>query len=254
MIDYPQRQRGELLDLLFQPNFGAALHHLKVEIGGDINSTDGTEPSYARTREEFEHPRPECFRRGYEWWLMGEAKRRNPRIALDVLQWGAPAWIGDRDFPYPGDPNAMDWQQRRQLNLKKFYTPDNADFIAGFIRGAKAHHGLDIDYCGVWNETPHNLDWIKLLRRTLDRSGLKRVKIVAADQTADWNIVDALQRDPALKAAVDAIGVHYPKYREQRSRQKVRQAALGQRGRTRTATDRLAGGRRAGEDLQPQLH
>ena len=54
--DYPEPQRTEILDFLFKPNFGAALQHLKVEIGGDINSTDGTEPSHARTREEFQHP------------------------------------------------------------------------------------------------------------------------------------------------------------------------------------------------------
>ena len=57
LIDYPEPQRSQVLDFLFKPDFGAALHHLKVEIGGDVNSTEGSEPSYARTREEFEHPR-----------------------------------------------------------------------------------------------------------------------------------------------------------------------------------------------------
>ncbi|MBN1394979.1 MAG: hypothetical protein JW959_08145 [Pirellulales bacterium] len=213
LIDYPGPQRGEILDLLFKPNFGAAFHHLKVEVGGDVNSTDGTEPSHARTREEFDNPRPEYFRRGYEWWLMREAKRRDPRIALDVLQWGAPAWIGEKDHPWPDDPDALEWPQRKSLNARKFYTRDNAEFVAAFIRGAKKYHDLDIDFCGIWNETPHDLEWIKLLRRTLDGGGLERVKIVASDQTDDWNIVEAMERDPALKAAVHAVGVHYPKYR-----------------------------------------
>ncbi|NLF09539.1 MAG: hypothetical protein GX594_16395 [Pirellulaceae bacterium] len=162
LIDYPEPQRGEILDLLFKPNFGASLHHLKVEIGGDINSTDGTEPSHARTREEFENPKPEYFQRGYEWWLMREATRRNPGIVLDVLQWGAPDWIGDREYPRPDESNALGWPERKPLNTKKFYTQDNADFIVSFIRGAKEHHGLDIDYCGIWNETQHDLEWIKL--------------------------------------------------------------------------------------------
>lgn len=211
LIDYPDPQRGEILDLLFKPNHGASLHHLKVEIGGDINSTDGTEPSHARTREEFENPRPEYFRRGYEWWLMREAKRRNPGIALDVLQWGAPAWIGDGEHPLPSDTNSLDWPQRRRLNKKKFYTQDNADFIVAFINGAKKHHALDIDYCGIWNETVHDLEWIKLLRRTLDDAGLSRVKIVASNQTNNWNIVDAMERDTELKKAVHTAGVHYPR-------------------------------------------
>ena len=50
LFDYPEPQRGQLLDFLFKPNFGASLHHLKVEIGGDVNSSEGSEASYARTR------------------------------------------------------------------------------------------------------------------------------------------------------------------------------------------------------------
>jgi galactosylceramidase len=41
--DYPEAQRSDVLDFLFKPSFGAALHILKVEIGGDAQSTDGTE-------------------------------------------------------------------------------------------------------------------------------------------------------------------------------------------------------------------
>ena len=210
MQDYPEPQRNDILDLLFKPNFGASLHHLKAELGGDVNSTDGTEPSYARTREEFDHPRPEYFDRGYEWWLMREAKRRNPHIMLDVLQWGAPDWIGDRDFPDFGDPNRWLWSDRMVRNAKKFYTQDNADFIAGFIQGAKQHHGVDIDFCGIWNETLYDTSWIKLLRTTLDRRGLSRVGIVAADEIYPWTIANALQRDDDLKKAVRVVGAHYP--------------------------------------------
>lgn len=61
LLDYSEPQRGEILDFLFKPGFGANLHHLKVEIGGDVDSTDGSEPSHAATREEFLHPRPEYF-------------------------------------------------------------------------------------------------------------------------------------------------------------------------------------------------
>ena len=130
-----------------------------MEIGGDVNSTEGSEPSYARTREEFEHPRREYFDRGYEWWLMREARKRNPKIYLDVLQWGAPDWIGDKEFPDAGDPNALPWDKRIPRDRKKFFTQDNADFIAGFIQGARKYHGLDINYCGTWNETPADNAW-----------------------------------------------------------------------------------------------
>ena len=216
LFDYPQPQRSEVLDFLFKPNYGAALHHLKVEIGGDVNSTEGTEPSYARTREEFEHPRPEYFHRGYEWWLMCEAKKRNPKIYLDVLQWGAPHWIGDKDFPDVGDPNELKWPERMPRNRQKFYTQDNADFVAAFIRGAKEYHGLDINYCGIWNETPHDSAWIKRLRKTLNDRGLAGVGIVACDEDAGegpiWGIVDEFPPNPELEKAVQVVGAHYPKF------------------------------------------
>lgn len=201
LIDYPEPQRRDVLDYLFKPRFGASLHHLKVEIGGDINSTDGTEPSHARSREEHHNPTRAFFERGYEWWLMKEAKSRNPDIVLDVLQWGAPAWIGDLE---PG---------RHRQPRERFFSQDNADFISGFIKGANEHHGLTIDYCGIWNETPYDVGWIKVLRRTLDEAGLRHVKIVAADQTPDiappWKIAEDILADGALAAAVHTIGAHY---------------------------------------------
>ena len=33
LIDYPEPQRSRILDYLFKPGYGAALQHLKVEIG-----------------------------------------------------------------------------------------------------------------------------------------------------------------------------------------------------------------------------
>ncbi len=201
LMDYPEPQRGDILDFLFKPGFGASLHHLKVEIGGDVNSTDGTEPSHARSREELLNPRKEYYERGYEWWLMKEAKKRNPDIVLDILQWGAPGWIGDRQ---PGSHRPI---------RERFYSQDNADFVVRFIKGAETYHGLRVDYCGIWNETQYDIEWIKTLRRTLDAAGLKSVRIVAADQTPDiapaWQIAEDILSDSALADAVHTIGAHY---------------------------------------------
>jgi hypothetical protein len=60
LIDYPEPQRSEILDYLFKPGYGAALKHLKVEVGSDVNSTDGAEPSHMRT------PTDHDYTRGYE--------------------------------------------------------------------------------------------------------------------------------------------------------------------------------------------
>lgn len=75
LIDYPEPYRSDILDYLFKPNFGASFQELKIEIGGDINSTSGTEPSHARTRAENANPN---MTRGYETWLINEAKSETP--------------------------------------------------------------------------------------------------------------------------------------------------------------------------------
>ena len=92
LIDYPEKIRSQILDYLFKPKFGASLQQLKVEIGGDVNSTDGSESSHAHTRNEFLNPEPAFFQRGYEWMLLNEARKRNPEIFLDCLEWGCPGW------------------------------------------------------------------------------------------------------------------------------------------------------------------
>ena len=64
LYDYKEPYRSQILDYLFKPAYGAALQHLKVEMGGDVNSTDGAEPSSMRSRDDHD------YTRGYEWWLM----------------------------------------------------------------------------------------------------------------------------------------------------------------------------------------
>ena len=184
LIEYPEKQRQEVLDYLFKPNFGAGFQHLKVEIGGEVNSTDGTELTHMRSRNE------EDYQRGYEWWLMKEAKCHNGNVILDCLAWGAPGWIGGG----------------------KYYSQDMADYVVKFLQGAKKVHGLDIAYTGIWNETPHETGWIKLLRRSLDAAGFQNTGIVGTDDGGEpgWKIVEEIGADPELRAAVARVGYHYP--------------------------------------------
>lgn len=190
LADYPRRFRKDILDFLFRPYFGAGLQHLKVEIGGDINSTAGAEPSHARNREELLHPSKKYFRRGYEWWLMREAKKRNRDILFDCLEWGAPGWFAGG-----------------------FYSQDNAEYIAQFIKGAAKYNGVDIVYTGTWNEKrgKEKRDWIvNVLRPTLDRDGLQHVGIVADDWYGPrWRFAREVAGDAALRNALFALGYHY---------------------------------------------
>ncbi len=186
LIDYPEPYRGQILDYLFKPGFGAALQHLKVEVGADVNSTDGAEPSHMRTPDDHD------YSRGYEWWLMREARKRNPNIVLDTLAWGAPGWIG----------------------AGTFYSPDMANYTADFLEGARKQYGFDIAYTGVWNEKVYDAAYVKQLHRTLQEKA-RGTKLVCCDEypgegLGQWSIVDAMAKDPDLRAAVDVVSVHYP--------------------------------------------
>ncbi|XP_043930036.1 galactocerebrosidase-like [Protopterus annectens] len=185
LVNYPEPYRSQILDYLFKPNFGASLQILKVEIGGDAQSTDGTEPSHMRYEDD------ENYFRGYEWWLMKEAKARNPNIILIGLPWAFPGWIGrGKNWPYD-------------------YPDVTAYYIVSWITGAKHYHNLDIDYVGIWNERPFDSKYIKMLRYTLDKYGLERVKIVASDDL--WlPISRSILQDSELQEAVEIIGAHYP--------------------------------------------
>jgi hypothetical protein len=91
----------------------------------------------------------------------------------------------------------------------KYYCQDMANYLVKFIQGAKQHHGLDIEYVGIWNETNYDVGYIKMLKKTLLASGLK-TKIVAADLYENqWKIADDFKLDPLLKEAVYAISAHY---------------------------------------------
>src|SRR5208282_1505818 len=146
LVDYPEPQRSQILDYLFKPNYGASLQHLKVEIGGDVNSTDGTEPTFEMARGNLN------FTRGYEWWLMQQANARNPNIILDCLAWGAPGWIGNGNY----------------------YSQDMCNYIVNFIQGAQTTCGLTFNFTGTHNEAAVNTTetaWIKQLRSTLNADG-----------------------------------------------------------------------------------
>ncbi|MEU2235514.1 ricin-type beta-trefoil lectin domain protein [Streptomyces vietnamensis] len=190
LIDYPEPQRSQLLDYLFKPGYGAALQSLKIEIGGDTNSTDGAEASYQHSRGAVD-----CDQ-GYEWWLAEQAKARNPDIKLYGLAWGAPGWIGVNDpaNPSPGKPY--------------FWSQDMIDYIMGWFGCADRHH-LPIDYIGGWNEREYDAAWYKKFKNALVAGGRANTKVVAAD-SYDWNLATAMTSDPALNSAIDVLGMHYP--------------------------------------------
>eukprot|EP00666_Eupelagonemidae_sp_cell4sb_P007086 gene7086-14491_t len=135
---------------------------------------------------------------GYEWWLMKEAKVRNPEIKLYGLPWAYPGWVGADPISGALNNSATPFDHPEQT----------CRYMLEWVKGAKSTHGLDIDYIGIWNESPSNANYVKMLRKTLDGAGFNRTRIVAQDGGSQ--ICDALARDVDYAAAVDIIGLHYP--------------------------------------------
>ncbi len=125
LIDYPATPRFQILNFLFGPG-GANLQILKLEIGGDANSSDGSEPSV-----EHKSGQIDC-QSGYEWWLAEQALARDPSIKLYGLQWAAPGWVGT------------------------VWSKADVHYVIKWLNCAKSHH-LKISYLGGWNENGYNI-------------------------------------------------------------------------------------------------
>jgi hypothetical protein len=177
LVDYPEKQRNEILDYLFKPGYGASLQILKLEIGGDANSTDGSEPSVEHARGVVN-----C-NAGYEFWLAEQAKLRNPNIKLYGLAWAAPGWIDNGNF----------WSE------------DMVQYLMTWM-GCARSHGLTIDYLGGWNERGFKETWYKNLHAALV-SAHYPAKVVGDD--SGWDVAKAMSKDPSFADAIDIIGVHY---------------------------------------------
>ena len=188
LYDYAPAVRDDVLDLLYLPRFGASLHVCKVEIGGDTQSTDGTEASHMHERDDLD-----CTR-GYEWWLMKEARRRNPQAVLYGLAWGMPGWVNDQ---------------------RGYYGNETSIYMLSWLTCARDVHKLgQIDYLGLWNERAwSDAAFVKALRKSLNAAGFEQTKLVLLDGSlpdasdALWNDV---RQDAEFSAAFDTVGLHYP--------------------------------------------
>jgi galactosylceramidase len=183
--DYPEPQRSQILDLMYKPKFGASVSALIVEIPGDGNSTQGSMPSHRHTRTDVD------YGRGYTWWVLREAKRRNPALTLDAAAWSAPGWIGDG-------------------GNHDFFSPDGADYYVSWLKGLRDVYGLELDAIGARNERGVSHDFAKTLRARLDAGGFDKVKLHGFDNWPDdkFDFVKDMPKDAGLRDAIDIIGAH----------------------------------------------
>lgn len=182
LVDYPEPERSQILDYLFKPDYGASLQMLEVEIGSDVNSTTIAEPSVERTEGVVN-----C-NSGYEWWLMEQAKARNPNIKLAGLPWGFPGWVG------------------------KPFSSNQVAYMKTWLQCAQ-QHGLTIDYIGAANQRQTNAGTIPSAflasLRAAAREVFPNIQLEASDQGGVppyWKFAHELLTDPVAAGAVDVLG------------------------------------------------
>jgi hypothetical protein len=182
LAEYPAAQQAQILDYLFRPGYGASLQLLKLEIGGDGNSSDGAEPSVEHIAGNIN-----CGA-GYELAIAQKAVALNPRLKLYALQWGAPGWVGQSG---------------------SLFTRADIRYLLDWL-GCARQHGLTISYLGGWNERDNgtHAGWFHALRVALDARGYQRVRLIAGDGIVNPQWAYAASPDVAILGAHDNCG--YP--------------------------------------------
>lgn len=197
LMDYktqnPEAYR-EIMNLLFKPDYGAGLSHIKIEFGSDVNSTSGTEPSVMRSADENAD-----VTRGAGFMLAADALSINPDITVDLLRWGEPKWVTDA------------FSEGTEAGYAARYLWYKSAIDAAYdTYGIKfTHISPDI------NETEKpDPDWIvyfadRLENETDERYDYGAIRIVASDELGSWKLAREMLSNEKLRGAVDILAEHY---------------------------------------------
>ncbi|MBP2436104.1 hypothetical protein [Microbacterium amylolyticum] len=96
LVDYKEEHPDvywNILHAIFDEETGAGLNHIKLELGGDVDTSSGAEPATKRAEDE-----PADVLRGAGFHLVADARTINPDINVEALRWAEPSWTeGDYD-------------------------------------------------------------------------------------------------------------------------------------------------------------
>lgn len=184
----------EIMNLLFKPDYGAGLTHVKIEFGTDVNSSSGTEPSIMRSADE-----EADVTRGAGFMFAADALSINPDITVDLLRWGEPKWVTDafEESTEAGHAARYKWYKAA---IDKAYETYGIKFTH---ISADANEADRID-----------TEWIIYFANALENEtdecyDYGSIKIVASDEVGTWKISKAMMENEELRNAVDILGEHY---------------------------------------------
>ncbi|MDC3412097.1 PxKF domain-containing protein [Aquibacillus sp. 3ASR75-11] len=138
LMNFPEKERSEILDLLFSTTDGAGFSMVRNMVGDGGtwgNEIDGPTPTIWPEEDG-----------GFVWtgdedqiWLMNQAKEYGVDKFMSTV-WSPPAWMKTNNSVTNGG------------ELKEDMYQEYADYLSAYIRGYKEQHGIEIDAISLANE------------------------------------------------------------------------------------------------------
>jgi glucuronoarabinoxylan endo-1,4-beta-xylanase len=205
LMDFPEPQRTQILDLLFSQTKGAGLSVVRnfVGDGGSWGSkTNGPSPSIEPQEGVWSWTGDED-----EIWLMKEAGKRGCTRYVSTV-WSPPAWMKTNNSVIGG-----------HLRPDKYQA--FAEYLSMYVRGYKEHHGIDIYAISLANEPDITVkysscywtgqefhDFLKYLIPVFERDKITAKVIVGEHSAWTENPVLESLADSVTAARIDIVGVH----------------------------------------------
>ena len=201
LMNFPEPQRSEVLDILFSQSKGAGLSIVR-NIVGDGGTVGGASPTIEPKEGEWDWTVDED-----QVWLMKEAGKRGCTRYMSTV-WSPPAWMKDNNNVVGG-----------RLRPDKYLA--FAEYLSMYIRGYKEQHGIDIYAISLANEPNVNVrysscywngqefhDFLEFLIPVFERDKITARVIVG--EHAGWTENPVLESlaDSVTAARVDIVGVH----------------------------------------------
>ncbi|MBT2518292.1 hypothetical protein J7E29_12670 [Streptomyces sp. ISL-90] len=197
LLDYREENPEaywRILNMLFNPDTGAGLMHIKVELGADVNTSSGAEPATKRSADE-----PANVLRGAGFRLIADAKTINPDLKVEALRWGEPSWTGNQtDARYRWYKETIDAAYDTYGVKFDYLSPSQNEVGSGYIA----------------QELAWTIEVAKRLEADAAASDARYdygdIEIVALDSYRNGEGVSAaILASPEALEHVDAIGIHY---------------------------------------------
>lgn len=205
LMDFPEPQRSQVLDVLFSQTRGAGLSMVRNFIGdgGSWGSKqNGPSPSIEPQEGVWNWKGDED-----EIWFMREAGKRGCTRYMSTA-WSPPAWMKTNNNVIGG-----------RLRPDKYQA--FAEYLSMYVRGYKEQHGIDIYAVSPANEPDVTVkysscywngrefhEFVKALIPIFKRDKVTARLILGEDSGWTENPVLQSFEDPATKGRIDIVGAH----------------------------------------------